>query len=181
MANTMRPMRLETVNALCTLRPWLPTDVPSLVHHANNVNVWRNLTQTFPHPYTEADAISWVKTAAEPGRSIHLAIEFDGLAVGGLGAIAGEGIACATAQFGYWLGQEHWSKGLATAAAGALLNHLKEHKPFARIEASVFAWNPASMRVLEKLGFVREGVLRHSVTKDGQLIDSVMYAYAVAI
>jgi len=177
----MRPMRLETTNALCALRPWLPTDVPSLVHHANNVNVWRNLTHTFPHPYTEADAISWVETAAEPGRSVHLAIEFDGKAVGGLGTIAGEGIACETAQFGYWLGQEHWGKGLATAAAGALLNHLMEHKLFARIEASVFAWNPASMRVLERLGFVREGVLRRSVTKDGQLIDSVMYAYVVAI
>ena len=181
MTNTMHPMRLESVNSLCYLRPWLRTDVPSLVHHANDVDVWRNLTHAFPHPYTEADAIAWVEMAAEPGRSVHLAIELDGKAIGGLGAIAGEGIACATAQFGYWLGQEHWGKGLATAAAGALLNHLEEHKLFARVEASVFAWNPASMRVLEKLGFVREGVLRRSVTKDGQLIDSVMYAYVIAI
>ena len=45
-----------------------------------------------------------------------------------------------------------------------------------RIDAAVFAWNPASMRVLEKCGFVREGVLRRSIFKDGQLIDSVLYA-----
>ena len=45
-----------------------------------------------------------------------------------------------------------------------------------RLETPVFAWNPASMRVLEKCGFVREGVMRKSVFKDGELIDSVLYA-----
>ena len=48
--------------------------------------------------------------------------------------------------------------------------------PLARLQAPVFAWNPASMRVLEKVGFHREAVLRKSVFKDGQLIDSVLYA-----
>jgi [ribosomal protein S5]-alanine N-acetyltransferase len=48
--------------------------------------------------------------------------------------------------------------------------------PFFRLQAGVFAWNPPSMRVLEKVGFVREGVLKQSVYKDGQLIDRVMYA-----
>ena len=47
---------------------------------------------------------------------------------------------------------------------------------FARLEARVFAWNPASMRVLEKVGFVREGVLRYSIFKDSQILDSVLYA-----
>ena len=45
-----------------------------------------------------------------------------------------------------------------------------------RLESWVFEWNPASMRVLEKCGFVREGVLRASAIKDGQLIDRAMYA-----
>jgi [ribosomal protein S5]-alanine N-acetyltransferase len=45
-----------------------------------------------------------------------------------------------------------------------------------RLEAPVFEWNPASMRVLEKCGFVREGVLRKSVVKDGKIIDAVIYA-----
>lgn len=49
-----------------------------------------------------------------------------------------------------------------------------------RLQAPEFAWNPASVRVLEKVGFVREGVLRRSVTKDGALIDSVMYADTAA-
>ena len=45
------------------------------------------------------------------------------------------------------------------------------------LESPVFEWNPASMRVLEKCGFTREAVLRASVAKDGQIIDSVLYAF----
>jgi RimJ/RimL family protein N-acetyltransferase len=66
-----------------------------------------------------------------------------------------------------------------TAAGRSMLEHLKQDGRFARLEAPVFEWNPASMRVLEKLGFMREAVKRNSVTKDGQLIDSVLYAYLI--
>ncbi len=45
-----------------------------------------------------------------------------------------------------------------------------------RIHAQVFAWNRASMKVLERAGYVREGVLRRSVVKEGEVIDSVLYA-----
>jgi [ribosomal protein S5]-alanine N-acetyltransferase len=52
---------------------------------------------------------------------------------------------------------------------------------FARLEASVFEWNPASMRVLEKTGFVQECVRKCSVFKDGKLIDSMMYVLLTEI
>lgn len=167
---------IATSNTKCFLRRWRDDDRASLVRHANNRKVWRNLTHRFPHPYTAADAQTWVTLANEPSASIHLAIVLDGEAVGGIGAIAGEGISERTAQFGYWLGEEHWHKGLATAAAQAMVEHLRDRSAFARLEAPVFAWNQRSMRVLEKAGFVREGVLRRSVSKDGELVDSVMYA-----
>ena len=150
-----------------------------MVHHANNRNVWRNLTHAFPSPYTAQDAESWVTIANEPSSSTHLAIVYRGEAVGGIGAIAGEGIYQRTAQFGYWLGEEHWHKGLASAAAQAMVAHLRGTSGFARLEAPVFAWNPRSMRVLEKTGFVREGLLKRSVFKDGELTDSVMYALLI--
>jgi RimJ/RimL family protein N-acetyltransferase len=168
---------LPTALPSCFLRPWAPADKPSLVRNANNRNVWRNLTASFPHPYTEADADRWLAFARDSGRDLHLAIEFGGAAIGGVGAIAGSGIACRTCQFGYWLGEDHWGQGIATAAAGAFARHIAQRGLFARLEAPVFQWNPASMRVLEKIGFAREGVLRKSVSKDGQLIDSMMYAY----
>ena len=160
----------------CVLRPWRAQDRPALVRHANNRRVWRNMTHTFPHPYTEADADLWLKIAADPGRSIQWAIEVEGEAAGGIGAIAGEGIYCHTAQFGYWLGEPFWGCGIASAAAAALAAHIGHERLFARLEAQVFTWNPASMRVLEKAGFQREAVLRCAATKDGLLIDTVLYA-----
>ena len=173
-------MRIPTRLPGCILRPWRPDDRASLARHANNRRVWRNLTHRFPHPYTEADAEQWLRIANAGGRSVHLAIESDGAAVGGVGAIAGEGTAVATADFGYWLGEAFWGRGIATAAAAALAQRLLDEKHFARLQAAVFEWNGASMRVLEKVGFVREGVLRRSVTKDGELIDSVLYARIAA-
>jgi RimJ/RimL family protein N-acetyltransferase len=161
------------------LRPWAPADKPSLVANANNHKVWRNLADAFPHPYTDADADQWLLIANSRGRSLSFAIEVDGAAVGGIGAQAGEGIFVRTANFGYWLGEPLWGRGIMTAAGRAMLDHLKQDARFARLEAPVFEWNPASMRVLEKLGFVRECVKRNSVTKDGQLIDSVLYTYLI--
>jgi RimJ/RimL family protein N-acetyltransferase len=169
-------LRLLTNLPGCVLRPWQPDDKPALLHHANNRKVWRNLTEMFPHPYTEADADHWLAIAPQFSASIHLAIEFDGQAVGGIGAIAGEGISQYTGQFGYWLGESLWGRGIATASVIAMAAHALAQPEFMRLEASVFSWNPASMRVLEKAGFAREGILRRSVFKDGQLIDSVMYA-----
>lgn len=167
---------LPTAIPGCVLRAWRAGDKPDLVRHANNRRVWRNMTHTFPHPYTAADADLWLAIAANAGTSVQLAIEVDGQAVGGIGAIAGEGIFSATAQFGYWLGEEHWGRGIASAAARALADRIGSEGLFARLEAQVFEWNPASMRVLEKAGFQRDAVLRCAATKDGRLIDTVLYS-----
>ena len=88
---------------------------------------------------------------------------------------------CVRRHFGYWLGEPHWGKGVVTAAGRALLEYLKADARFARLEAPVFEWNPSSMRVLEKLGFERVALLRKSVTKDGQLIDSVLYTCLLTV
>jgi len=169
-------MLIRTNLAGCCLRPWTHEDKSALVRNANNRKVWRNLTETFPHPYTPEDAEYWLSIANQAEPSIHLAIELDGMAVGGIGVISGEGIGRHTGQFGYWLGEAYWGKGIATAAARAMAAHAFTGSHFMRLEAPVFEWNPPSMRVLEKAGFIREGVLKRSVFKDAQLIDSVMYA-----
>lgn len=164
----------------CVLRAWRAADKADLVRHANNRRVWRNMTHTFPHPYTTEDADLWLEIAANPEPSIQLAIDVDGTAAGGVGVIAGEGIYCATAQFGYWLGEPYWGRGIATAAAQALCDRIAAERMFARLEAQVFEWNPASMRVLEKAGFTRDAVLRSAATKDGMLIDTVLYSRVLA-
>ncbi|MGE4073608.1 MAG: GNAT family N-acetyltransferase [Lysobacterales bacterium] len=172
-------MILETDKPGLRLRPWQIADKASLVEQANNRTIWRNLTDTFPSPYTEADADFWIAHANRPTRSQHLAIELQGRAVGAIGVIAGEGVHQRTGKFGYWLGEAFWGQGIVTATGRALVAHVRSGGDFARLEAPVFAWNPASMRVLEKLGFEREGLLRDSVWKDGELIDSVLYALLI--
>ncbi|NMM10755.1 MAG: GNAT family N-acetyltransferase [Polaromonas sp.] len=169
-------MHIDTNIAGCSLRAWEKEDKPALVRNANNRKVWRNLTDAFPHPYTEADADFWITTANQATPIIHFAIDLEGAAVGGIGVIADEGIARHTGQFGYWLGETYWGKGIATAAARAMVAHAFSSSLFQRLEASVFAWNPASMRVLEKVGFIRESVTKRSVFKDDQFTDCVIYA-----
>ena len=107
----------------------------------------------------------------------HWAIEAGGEAVGAIGCRLGEGVYKRTAQFGYWLGEAYWGRGIMTAAVKAVVPYAMERFHLARLESPVFEWNPASMQVLEKCGFAREAVLRASVSKDGELIDSVLYAF----
>jgi RimJ/RimL family protein N-acetyltransferase len=160
----------------CVVRDWRPSDRAALVRAADNRNVWRNLAHRFPHPYTEDDADRWFAMLRAAPTPTHWAIEVDGQAVGGIGIDLGEGIHARTAHFGYWLAEPHWGRGIMTAAVRTVVDHVFAEFGVARLEAPVFSWNPASMRVLEKCGFVREGVLRQSVLKDDQLIDAVLYA-----
>ncbi len=159
-----------------TLRPWHPDDVGALVRHADNRNIWRNVRDRFPHPYTAEAAAMWVHIANENPAEPAFAIAVNGEAVGGIGLILGEDIDRRSAEIGYWLSEEFWGRGIATAAVRALSEYAFAQFDLARIWACVFEWNPGSMRVLEKAGFTREGILRRAATKDGQTIDVVLYA-----
>lgn len=167
-------MRFEL--PLCTIRRWRRTDRDSLLRNADNQRVWRNLADVFPHPYTGTDADAWFQLVESQPTPLDFAIEVDGCAVGGIGFAPQSGMFSHTAEFGYWLGEAYWGRGIASEAVASMAGHGLDALGFARLEAGVFAWNPASMRVLEKAGFAKEGVLRRSVFKDGQLIDRVIYA-----
>jgi len=160
----------------CTLRPWRRGDEAALVRGANNREIWRNLRDAFPHPYTLADAVAWIDRCLETEKPRGLAIEVRGEARGGIGVFPFEDVYRRSAEIGYWLAQEEWGRGIMTEAVGAMTERAFEELQVVRIQAAVFEWNPASMRILEKCGYEREGWLRKSVWKDGQLIDSALYA-----
>jgi RimJ/RimL family protein N-acetyltransferase len=160
----------------CLVRSWRDSDRAALVAHANNRKVWRNLKNRFPHPYTEKDADAWLALGrAQPGRPVW-AIEVDGEAAGCIGLEPLADIYARTARIGYWLGEACWGRGLMTAVVRRVSALALGELGFLRLEAPVMAWNPASMRVLDKCGFVREATLEKSVFKDGEVIDSVLYA-----
>ncbi len=106
----------------------------------------------------------------------HFAIEVEGEAAGSIGLELGEDVARRSAEIGYWLGEAHWGRGIATEAVRTVTAYGFEQLDLVRIFANVFAWNPASMRVLEQAGYVLEGRLRSAVTKDGETIDQLAYA-----
>ena len=160
----------------CVVRDWSRADREALVRAADDRAVWRNLTHMFPHPYTPADADAWFAYLAAMPEPTSWAIEVDGAAVGGIGVEPGEGVFARSADFGYWLAEPYWGRGIMTEAVRAVVPVAMDRFGVCRLEAAVFAWNPASMRVLEKCGFTREGISRASVFKDGEITDRVVYA-----
>lgn len=158
------------------LRPWRSGDEEALVRHADNRKVWRNLTNNFPSPYTRVDAVAWIAHAnSQPLDACHHAIELDGEAVGGVGFARLADLNTLTAEIGYWVGERFWGRGLATEA---LLRHTElafAEYDFARLQAGVLDWNPASCRVLEKAGYHLESRQRRNVFKDDAICDTLLY------
>ena len=159
------------------VRSWRMSDVPSLVEHANNREIWINLRDRFPHPYTRADGQAFVKQARRMEPETFFAIAVDDLAVGGIGFVMLSDVERVSAEVGYWLGEAFWGRGIVTEALVAVTRHAIEQHGLTRVFALPFAHNVGSCRVLEKAGYVLEGRLRRSAIKDGVILDQLQYAF----
>ena len=169
------------------VREYRDDDLEALVRYGDSAAVAAQVRDRFPHPYTEAAGREWLETVAAEDPATHFAIAAaddrppaDGPApggfVGGVGLEPQEDVYRVTAEIGYWLGEPFWGRGIATRAVTALTRWGFETLELERIEARVFATNPASIRVLEKAGFELEGRLRRSAIKSGRVLDSLLYA-----
>ena len=160
----------------CTIRPWQPDDADSLVKNANNRKVWLALRDVFPHPYAIQHAHDFLQRAISEQPTTNFCIEVEGAAVGGIGVHLGRDVHRHTAEVGYWLAEELWGRGIMTEAVAAFADFCFQNFRLRRLYAEPFASNSASARVLEKAGFIFEGRLKNNVIKDGQLLDSLVYA-----
>jgi ribosomal-protein-alanine N-acetyltransferase len=167
---------MELTTATCTLRPFRPADAPSLARHANDREVWLNLRDQFPHPYSVADAEWYVAHAAARVPLTSFAIEVGGEAAGSVSLKLGSDIERYSAEIGYWLGRAHWGNGVMSAAVAAATAYAFGELGLLRVWAVPFTRNPASARVLERAGYVREGTMRRSAVKDGAVVDQHLYA-----
>jgi RimJ/RimL family protein N-acetyltransferase len=158
------------------LRAWRTADAPALARHADNVNVWRWMSDRFPHPYTLEIAEHWVTRGHVDFGGDNWAIAFEDEAVGGCGVHQEEGQFLCNAEVGWWLAEQHWGQGIATRVAGALVEHAFANPAIRRVYAPIHAGNQRSMRVAEKSGLVLEGVQPLSAIKDGQAIDRWIWA-----
>ena len=169
-------MEIPLVLERCTIRSWRLDDAAPLAKHANNRKIWLGLRDLFPHPYTIDNANEFLRCELRTQPITNFSIDIDGLAVGGIGIRIGEDVYRHTAELGYWLSEDFWGHGITSEAVPAFSNYCFENFPLHRIYAEPYANNPASARVLEKAGFVLEGRLKSNVFKDGQILDSLLYA-----
>ncbi len=166
-----------------TVRPWKASDAAVIVPYANDLAVAKNLRDAFPHPYTLTDAECYVNSCVELEGHGQLcrAIVVSGEAVGSIGLFPGNDVYCRSAELGYWLGRPFWRQGIMTAAVREICREGFQALDIVRIYAEPYAQNAGSRRVLEKVGFTLEGILRSSVYKplgrppERCLLDSCVY------
>jgi ribosomal-protein-alanine N-acetyltransferase len=158
------------------LRPFTLADAPEVVRMAGEWEIAAT-TLSIPHPYTEDHAEQWIRQQPEQwavGKAVNFAISHpDNTLYGsiGLGIVPTFNLA----EMGYWVGKPYWGKGFATEAAQAMLAFGFETLGLNRIQATHFSNNPASGRVMEKIGMVYEGCRRQHTLKWGEYRDIKLY------
>ena len=163
---------LETERLI--LRAFELADAPDVQRLAGDRAVAAG-TLTIPHPYPDGVAEEWI--ASHDGRdTAPFAIERkeDGALLGAVGLDVEPDHA--RAELGYWVGKPYWGHGYATEAARAVVRYAFDNLNLHRVYAYHFVDNPASGRVLQKIGMTYEGRRRQHTVKWGALLDSESYA-----
>lgn len=165
------PPTLETERL--RIRPYSEADIPELLPLVGAREVAAT-TLRIAHPYTEEDARGFLELAKEPDKLwLAIALRADGRQIGGIGLRIER--QHQHAELGYWLGVAYWGKGYATEAAREVLRYGFEDLGLHRIFATHFKHNPASGRILKKVGMSYEGCQREHLLKWGEFTDSEMY------
>lgn len=158
--------RFETERLV--LRPFRREDQDAFRDLAGDFLVSR-MTSDIPHPLDAEQARQWLLPARGEQR---FAIEEGGQLVGGAGYFERTG---RTAEVGFWLGRAFWGRGLATEAVAAVIRHAFTEGGFDRLTSSHFVDNPASARVLAKLGFEASGRCPIRSEARGEDVEAVTY------
>lgn len=169
-------METERLTDKVLLRNLTKRDIDRMAEMANNSRISRMLRDGFPHPFTKKNAIEFLERIAANDPQTSFAIEWNDLYVGNIGLHPKDDIYRASAELGYFISEEFWGRGIASAAIGQMVTYGFNKLNLVRIEAGVFHVNPASMKVLEKNGFIKEGIAVKAALKNGQLMDEHRYA-----
>jgi ribosomal-protein-alanine N-acetyltransferase len=154
-------------------------DVPTLVEYLGQDTEIHNNLRYLPQPYTLDDAkgfIQWTRNLKkEYQRHVNLAIreKNTGKMVGSCGFDDSDLKTPTEVGLGYWLGKEHWGKGIGTAVVGTLTQIGFEKYGYKKLYADVFEWNLGSQKILLKNGFIKEKILENHIEKNGKLINCV--------
>lgn len=170
--------RPTLITARLVLRPLAPEDAGQIQRLAGAREVAAT-TLNIPHPYPDGAAEAWIARQAvawAEGSEAMFGIvrRAGGALMGGIGLRIVKDHA--RAELGYWIGVPHWNRGYSTEAAAAVVRYGFEDLGLRRIHASHYANNPASGRVLAKIGMTYEGRRRAHILKWGEFLDVEEYA-----
>ncbi len=147
------------------LRAWQHGDLDDLLAHADP-------SARFPYPYSGRDGRGWLDAAVRDPQG-RWALEIEGRVVGGVSLIA---IADDARELGYWLGRAYWRRGIMTCVIARFAPEAMRAFRLRRLVATAYTDNPASMRVLEKAGFLREGMRESAIVENGRPLELAVYA-----
>jgi ribosomal-protein-alanine N-acetyltransferase len=155
---------------LCELRTLQPADAETMARYANNEGIWQNVRDYFPHPYRLEDAQTFIATEVLREAPQNLGIIYQETCIGVIGFYPMQDVYRLTADFGYWIGEPFWGKGITSAAISIMVEYIFANTGIIRLQSSVFAFNEASMRVLTKNGFTLDCISRKGAIKNGVII-----------
>jgi ribosomal-protein-alanine N-acetyltransferase len=159
------------------LKKWDICYIKDIAKRANNKKIADNLRDGFVFPYTEKEAKKYISSCMLSNENIICrAVIVNNEAIGSIGITLKNDIYRKSAELGYWLAEEYWRKGIMTEAVKMICNEAFKKYDICRIFAEPLSENKGSRRVLEKAGFVLEGILKKSVYKNGKIADSCIYA-----
>ncbi len=165
--------RPEIRTARLLLRPFRLSDAAEMEVQINDREIAAN-TRTIEYPYPPGSANQWIEKHAElwlAGKSAIFAIcDLEaGTLMGAIGLEIDE--SNQHAELGYWLGRKFWNRGYCTEAARAVVEFGLQELGLNKVHAHYLLRNPASGRVLQKIGMRKEGQLRKHIRKWGVFED----------
>lgn len=154
------------------LRPFTQDDAPAVQRLVSAYEIAEN-TLLIPHPYPDGAAAEWIAKHGKTANNHIFAIALDDEAIGAIGLDVQPDHD--RGEMGYWIGVPYWGRGYMTEAARGMLGWAFESLSLNRVFAQVFTRNPASGRVLQKIGMKLEGTLRQHDKKWGTYVDVEVY------
>lgn len=169
-------LNLKEKNMKVELKKWSSEDKESLIEICNTVDR-RYLANRLPFPYTEDSAEWWLHMVGEHDGidGIFRAIVVDGKVVGNITVEQKEDVYGKDAELGYLLRTDEWSKGIMTEATRQICKIAFRELNIIRITGLIYEPNISSRRVLEKNGFILEGIMRNAVAKDENIYNLCVY------
>jgi len=160
------------------IRPYKLRDAKILAKAINSKKISDNLVKV-PYPYKLSDAKKFIAKALHGYRQkqpnkLYYAIEIDGELAGGIGL--SYFVPAHQTEIAYWLAEKYWGKGIMTKVVKKVTDYLFDKFKLKRIYGEVFKHNIGSIKVLEKVGFKVEGLLKKEIKKNKQFIDAYIMA-----